>query len=199
MSSGLFIVLEGIDGAGKTEQSGRLCVRLRALGCRVLETREPTDGVWGRGYRSFARGELEASADEVLEFFLRDRREHVDREIAPALLRGDVVVCDRYVASTLAYQAAQGIDREKLRARSDAEAFPVPDLTLWLRLPIQTSLGRLGSRVLERFEREAFLERVDQEYKALGFEPIDAAGRVEQVEAELWERGSPLLPSLQAR
>ncbi|MBW2416882.1 MAG: dTMP kinase [Deltaproteobacteria bacterium] len=186
---GLFIVLEGIDGSGKTEQSRRLAAWLRETGRSVIETREPTDGEWGRRYRAWARGEIEASADEVLEFFVEDRREHVARLVLPALERGDDVVCDRYVASTLAYQAAHGVDRHKLRAATEGAAFPEPDLVVWLRLPVADALARLGSRlgsrrgsqVIERYERSGFLERVDAEYEALGLESTDAAGDVDQV------------------
>ena len=193
MGQGLFIVLEGIDGAGKSEQARRLCARLRTLGRSVVETREPTDGYWGRRYRAWARGEIEADAMEVLDFFLRDRREHVDGEILPGLARGEVVVCDRYVASTLAYQAAQGVDREQLRVRSDDESFPEPDVTLWLRIPVEASLSRIGSRERERFEQAAFLDRVDQEYCSLGLKPIDASGSPDEVEAAVWARVGPLL------
>ena len=198
VETGLFIVLEGIDGAGKSEQAGRLCERLRASGRRVLQTREPTDGVWGRRYREWARGELEAEPAEVLEFFLRDRREHVDEVIRPALARSEIVVCDRYAASTLAYQAAQGVDRDQLRLRSDAQRFPEPDLTLWLRIPVALSLERIGARTRERFEQQAFLERVDHEYEALGLKPINAAGTVAEVEEAVWSRVAALLETSSA-
>src|SRR5690242_11047967 len=97
---GFFVVLEGIDGSGKTLQTQRLAAALRARGERVLLTREPTDGPFGRRYREWARGECEATAAEVLQLFLADRREHIANEIGPALAAGGIVVCDRYVAST---------------------------------------------------------------------------------------------------
>jgi dTMP kinase len=172
---GLFVVFEGIDGSGKTEQTERLAAWLRARGKTVVETREPTDGEWGRRYRAWARQELEAEPEEVLRFFLEDRREHVERVIRPALERGENVVCDRYVASTLAYQAAQGLDRELVRERIAAEAFPEPDLAIWLRLPVPVALERLGASATERFERAEFLSRVDAEYEQLGLEPLDAS------------------------
>ena len=183
--SGRFIVLEGIDGSGKTEQTRRLAAWLRAQGHRVVSTREPTDGAFGRRYRAWARGELEASADEVLGFFLEDRREHLKTVIRPALARGEFVVCDRYVASTLAYQAAQGLDRERLRALFATPEFPVPDLVIWLRVPVALALQRMGDTATERFERADFLARVDAEYARLGLEPLDASGTADQVEAAL--------------
>ena len=181
-------MLEGIDGAGKTEQSMRLAAWLREQGRRVVETREPTDGVWGRRYRAWARGDANAEPDEVLHYFVEDRREHVERVIGPALERGDAVVCDRYRSSTLAYQAAQGIDPERLLALSAAEDLPEPDLEIWLRLPPARALERLTGSATERFERTAFLERVDAEYARLGLEPVDAAAPTDVVEAEIRER-----------
>jgi dTMP kinase len=195
---GLFIVLEGIDGAGKSEQAGRLAAWLRASGQTVVETREPTDGVWGRRYREWARaarGPIEASAAEVLQFFVEDRREHVEAVILPALSRGDVVVCDRYAASTRAYQAAQGIDRDKLRRLFEADEFPRPDLELWLRIPVGPALERLGDGATERFERAAFLERVDLEYARLDLTEVDATGSPDEVERAIRARVEPLLES----
>ena len=176
-----FVVLEGIDGSGKTEQARRLAEWLRGRGRTVVETSEPTDGVWGRRYRAWARGESEAGPGEVLEFFVEDRREHVAELIRPALERGDDVVCDRYVASTLAYQAAHGLAREALQATLDAAGFPEPDLVIWLRLPLDVALERIGSRATERYEKRGFLERVDAEYERLGLKPTDATGTPEEV------------------
>ena len=190
---GLFIVLEGIDGSGKTEQSRRLVAWLREKGRAVVETREPTDGEWGRKYRAWARGEMEASANEVLEFFVEDRREHVSGLVLPSLERGEDVVCDRYVASTLAYQAAHGVERAKLRAAVEAAAFPEPDLVVWLRLPVDEALARLGTRATERYERGDFLERVDAEYEALGLVPTDAAADVDEVARRVQEGVAALI------
>jgi dTMP kinase len=192
-AGGLFLVLEGIDGAGKSEQARALAEWLRARGEEVVLTREPTGGEWGLRYRRFARGELELSPDEVLRCFVLDRREHVAKLVRPALARGAVVVCDRYVASTLAYQAAQGIDRGVLRARLDAEDFPSPDATLWLRLPVSVALARLGQSANERFERTDFLARVDAEYARLGLIEIDASGTREAVQAAIRRELAPIL------
>ena len=192
---GIFIVLEGIDGSGKSEQAQRLADWLRGLGRDVVLTREPTDGEWGRRYRAWARGESEADPDQVLGFFVEDRKEHLATLIRPALEKASVVLCDRYVASTLAYQAAQGLERSSLRARMDAEGFPEPDLVLWLRVPVETALVRMGKNATERFERRAFLERVDAEYEALGLEPIAAHRSEDEVEVALRARVEPLLQS----
>ncbi len=194
MDRGFFIVLEGIDGSGKTTQAARLAAWLRDLGREVVETREPTDGPWGRRYRAWARGELEASAAEVLGFFVADRREHVETRVAPALERGDVVVCDRYVASTRAYQAADGVDRALIERHLDSPDLPQPDLTLWLRLPVERAIERMGSSATERYERAGFLARVDAEYARMGLDPIDARGDPDSIQAELRRRVGEQLP-----
>ena len=190
---GRFIVLEGIDGAGKTEQRGRLVAWLRTRDREVVETREPTDGEWGTRVRDFLAGRLEATPDEVLGFFAADRREHVDTLVLPALQRGAIVVSDRYVYSSLAYQAAHGADRASLRARLEVDALPVPDLALWLRLPVGVALARLAEGETDRFESAEFLERVDAEYAALGLSPIDATPPPDIVGAAIRERVKHLL------
>ena len=196
---GRFLVLEGIDGSGKSEQSRRLAAWLESRGHRVVSTREPTDGPFGRRYRAWARGEIEATPEQVLGFFLEDRREHVKGLIRPALERGEVVVCDRYVAATLAYQAAQGLDRGRLRALFDTPEFPTPDLVLWLRVPIATALARMADTATERFERADFLARVDAEYAQLGLEPLDASGSVEAVASEIQKRTFQIMLPSSAR
>jgi dTMP kinase len=206
-------VIEGVDGSGKTVQARLLVEWLEARGVDVVATREPTDGPWGQRYRAWARRELEATPEEVLECFLEDRREHVASVIRPALERGAVVVCDRYAASTLAYQAAQGLDRGGIRARHTKLGIPDADLALWLRVPVPTAMERLAGKrgeapravsrrrtrsgdPQERFERRAFLERVDAEYAALGLREIDGRGTTEQVAARV---RAAVLPLLRAR
>jgi dTMP kinase len=178
---GCFVVLEGIDGAGTTTQSARLAGALRERGRDVVETREPTNGPWGQRYRRWARGDLQATPGEVLGFFLEDRREHVAGIVEPALGRGAIVVCDRYVPSTIAYQTAAGVPREVVMAALDAQEFPEPDLTLWLRVPVERALARKGSAVREKFEEVDFLRRVESEYARLGMVEIDASQSLEQV------------------
>ena len=190
---GLFVVLEGIDGSGKTLQAKRLSGWLASLGHEVVATREPTQGEWGLRYRSWARGETEATADEVLTFFVEDRREHVRDLILPALERGAIVVCDRYTGSTLAYQAADGVARDLLRERVELDRLPVPDLVLWLRLSPDRALGRLTRAIRERYEGDAFLRRVDAEYARLGFVEVDASQDPDRVERALRSRIENLL------
>ncbi len=186
-------MLEGIDGSGKTTQVRRLAAWLRDRGVSVVETSEPTDGDWGRRYRAWARGEIEATPEAVLEFFVEDRREHVEQLILPQLALGGFVVSDRYYYSTLAYQVAHGVERALLSERLGVDALPVPDLALWLRLPVALALERAGADRPEPYEKADFLERVDAEYAALALEGVDASGTPDEVEEIIRARVSPLL------
>ena len=188
-----FVVFEGIDGCGKSTQAVRLATWLRESGVEVVATREPTDGKWGRQCRAWLRGDAEGGPADVLELFIRDRAEHVRTVVEPALARGAFVICDRYLYSTLAYQAAQGLPRAEVRARADSAELPVPDAVIWLRLPVERALARLGLD-RERFEREAFLVEVDREYAALGLEAVDAGGAADAVERAVRDRLRALVP-----
>jgi len=163
VNEGKLIVLEGIDGCGKSTQRDRLVDALRAAGREVVATAEPTNGAWGRRIRAAAkRGDAVAPEDE-LAWFTRDRREHVEAVVRPALAAGKVVVSDRYFLSTVAYQGARGCDPWRILAESEAE-FPIPDLVLLLVLPPVIGLGRVDARAgtaEPRFEDEAFLTEVN--------------------------------------
>jgi dTMP kinase len=181
----MFIVLEGIDGTGKSTQSKRLAEHFRAQGRTVTLSREPTDGPWGTLLRNSAEsGRL--SPEEELETFLKDRRQHVTEKIAPALAAGHVVILDRYYFSTMAYQGVRGFDPQKIR--EDNEAFaPVPDLLLILDLDVDAALTRIGSRgdTANEFEQRANLARCREIFLSVKDEPfaqlIDANAGVDEV------------------
>lgn len=170
--SGLFIVLEGIDGTGKSTQTRQLADWFRSLGREVVESREPTDGPWGRQLRaSAATGRL--SPEEELELFLRDRREHVEQVIQPALTEGKVVILDRYYFSTMAYQGARGFDPVEIRRRNEVFA-PVPDLLFILDLDVDAALERIGVRGdrANEFEKRDSLEKCREIFLSLAGEPF---------------------------
>ena len=103
--SGTLIAMEGIDGAGKTTQVDLLVEFLRSAGVRVVRSKEPTDGPWGKKIRhSAANGRM--TLEQEIEAFVDDRKEHVQNVIAPALNDGQTVVLDRYFYSTIAYQGS---------------------------------------------------------------------------------------------
>lgn len=157
--SGLFIVLEGIDGTGKSTQTQRLASYFSALGREVVLSREPTDGPWGKKLRESATtGRLEP--EQELEYFLRDRKEHVDNLILPSLQDGKVVILDRYYFSTMAYQGCRGFDPAEIRRRNE-EFAPRPDHLFILDIDVETALQRIGHRgdTANHFEKTDSLQR----------------------------------------
>src|SRR5689334_18751024 len=119
MHRGFLLVIEGIDGAGKSTLQRQLAEWCRGAGLQVITSREPTDGPHGRALRESARSGRLALQDE-LDLFLKDRREHVETLIRPALERGDVVILDRYYFSTAAYQGARGLDPAEIIQANEA-------------------------------------------------------------------------------
>ena len=185
MARGALIVIEGIDGTGKSTHARRLAEWLVTQGRKVVLSREPTDGPWGKNLReSAATGRL--SPQDELEYFLNDRRQHVAETIAPALAVGKVVILDRYYFSTMAYQGARGIDPAEIRRRNEQFA-PVPDLLLILDLEVDTALGRIGSRgdTANEFEQRDNLQRCRDIFLSLKNENfarvIDSNGTPDEV------------------
>lgn len=188
---GLFIVLEGIDGTGKSTQTRLLADWFRERGREVVASREPTDGPWGSQLRaSAATGRL--SPEEELDLFLRDRREHVEKLIAPSLGAGKVVILDRYYFSTMAYQGARGFDPTEIRRRNEDFA-PVPDLLFILDLDVDAALGRIGARgdTANEFEKRDSLEKCREIFLSLADEPfvhlIPTDGGIDDVQRRIRE------------
>ncbi|MBG7607610.1 MAG: dTMP kinase [Verrucomicrobia bacterium] len=168
----MFIVIEGIDGTGKTTQAKRLAEHLTSQGKTVILSHEPTDGPWGTLLRNSAStGRL--SPEQELETFLKDRRQHVTEKIAPALAAGHTVILDRYYFSTMAYQGARGFDPQEIRRKNEAFA-PVPDLLLIMDLDVDTAISRIGVRgdTANEFEQRANLARCREIFLSLKDEPF---------------------------
>ena len=188
---GLLIILEGIDGTGKSTQAKRLGEWFEARGREVVLSREPTDGPWGRKLReSAATGRL--SPEDELEYFLKDRRQHVEEVIQPALDAGKVVILDRYYFSTMAYQGARGFDPAEIR-RKNEEFAPRPDLLVILDLNVDTALERIGARgdTANEFEKRESLQRCREIFLSLADEPfarvVDSGRSLDDVAANLRE------------
>ena len=186
--SSLFIVIEGIDGTGKSTQVRLLADWLRSQGREVITSREPTDGPWGRMARN--SGNVRLSAEEELQLFLKDRAEHVEQLIQPALDAGKVVILDRYYFSTMAYQGCRGFDPAEIRKRNEAFA-PVPDLLFILDLEVDAALARIGARgdIANEFEKRENLLRCREIFLTLKDEPfvhvIDTNRSPDEVHEEL--------------
>ena len=180
--SGKLIVFEGIDGTGKTTQLSLLARALSDRGLPVVSTREPTDGKYGKKIRELYRNRGSVSLQEELELFLADRREHVRELLGPALQSGKIVLCDRYVLSTVAYQGAAGLDRDEIMAQNSFA--PIPDLTLLFQASPETGIARItGKRgeSLNDFEQAATLTRVAEIFASLDqpyIRRIDATGTI---------------------
>jgi dTMP kinase len=194
----MFITFEGIEGSGKTTQQRLVAEHLRAIGKPVVVTKEPG----GTPLADRIRAILLDSAnviDPIAEVFLfaASRRQHTTEVIEPALARGEIVLCDRYADSTLAYQGfGRLIDLDRLRALNEwATDALVPDVTLLFDLPEEVGLNRANSRNANatqdegRFEAEdlRFHRRVREGYLAMAvaeperFKVIDADGTIDEV------------------
>jgi len=165
----LFVVFEGTDGAGTTTQGDLLTNALRKSGRTVVRTAEPSDGEIGRVLRAVLRQQNGPKMDPrtVALLFAADRVDHCQRVIAPALERGEVVVCDRYVGSSLAFQVADGqgqIDATWVLEINRAALQPA--LSILIDVPIDLALERIARRgkPRERFEIEEMLARVRARY-----------------------------------
>ncbi|TDD99058.1 dTMP kinase [Jiangella asiatica] len=155
---GLFVAFEGGDGAGKTTQQRLLAEHLRAEGCDdVLVTREPGDSRIGPQVRAIVLdgGELDPRAEALL--FAADRADHVAHLIRPALDRGAIVLVDRYIDSSIAYQGeGRGLGRDQIAALSQfATQGLLPDLTVVLDLDEEARR--------ERMERQGSADRIERE------------------------------------
>ncbi|ASJ02306.1 dTMP kinase [Thermococcus profundus] len=152
---GIFVVMEGIDGAGKSTQAKMLAEWFNTRGYEVILTKEPTDTAFGKlirrlvltgGREGIIDGARISHEAEAL-LFAADRAEHVHKLIKPALDAGKVVISDRYFYSSLAYQWARGLDLEWL---IDLNRFAIrPDLVILLDLPVKESMKRINGRSIK--------------------------------------------------
>ena len=195
MTCGRLLVLEGIDGSGTTTQTERLVAHLRQQGRRAVPTREPSTGPIGRLLREILLGQhrmphgAAVNGQTMALLFAADRLDHLQREIEPLLNEGVDVVTDRYLMSSLAYQAEEA-DREWVATL--ARGVRPPDLTILLDIPIDVAAERrkLAGRPEERYDAHSYLARVAENYRRLArADPraviLDGSGSRESVEAAI--------------
>ena len=186
----MLIVFEGVDGTGKSTQVKLLAHALEKKGLTVHQSFEPTNGTYGALLRSSAtRPEGRYTLEEEVELFLKDRKEHVETLISPALAKDEIVILDRYYFSTMAYQGAIGADITKIRSTNE-EFAPKPDLVLLLTVPIEVSLDRIGLRDGEgnAFEKRENLEKCSEIFNSLDddfIHFIDATRTPEEIHEEI--------------
>ena len=170
LQRGRFIVFEGIDGAGTTTQARLLARWLERKGRVVHQTAEPSSGPLGNLLRQAMRRRLVGADGEPLDprafaaLFVADRADHLTGEIEPALARGEDVICDRYVLSSLAYQ---GLDADLDWVTALNAPMRAPDLTLFLDVDAEVAAKRRAGRggKAEIYEVDAFLRRVVEAYR----------------------------------
>jgi len=190
---GKFVVLEGGDATGKTTQTARLATRLRGEGREVLATFEPGGTDLGVSLRRLLLDDpvtVEPEAEALL--MAADRAQHVLEVIRPALARGDWVVSDRFVPSSLAYQGVgRGLGVPAIEiVNGIATGGLEPDLVIVLDLPPEVATERFGTRDRLEEEDDAFRLAVHEAYRDLagtrGWVLLDAVGAIEEVEAQIW-------------
>ncbi|MEG0862417.1 MAG: dTMP kinase [Pseudomonas sp.] len=206
--SGLFITLEGPEGAGKSTNREYLAEHLRAQGVDVVLTREPGGTPLAERIRELllAPSDEKMDADTELLLVFAARAQHLAEVIRPALARGAVVLCDRFTDATYAYQGGgRGLSLERIATLEQfVQGELRPDLTLVFDLPVEIGLSRAAARGrLDRFEQEgqAFFEAVRQAYLARAqaapqqYTLIDASQSLAQVQQAL----DALLPQILER
>jgi len=194
MNRGLFITVEGIEGAGKSTCMQVLRELIESRGLRTRQTREPGGTELGEELRELLLGHRHAGMGDDTELLLMfsARAEHIHEVIEPALAQGTWVLCDRFTDATYAYQGyGRGLSTGRIRTLEKwVQGDLRPDLTLLMDLPVAQGLERAGKRSSpDRFEREAhaFFERVRKGYLELArshpdrFRVIDASPDLGQV------------------
>lgn len=201
--SGKFIVWEGIDGSGKTTQFLKAAEYLFRKSKKdfLLLTREPAYGKYGMQIRELLSSQKDPlkDAEKFLQFYFLDRKEHLQNLVLPALAQGGIILCDRFLYSTIAYQQAQGVSAERIIQMHSG--LRIPDLVLLYDIPAKIAMQRaskdssrknLGKKFAdEKFEKEDFLEKARQNYLQLpsklpnhNIRIINASGSIEKV----WEK-----------
>lgn len=203
--TGLFITLEGPEGAGKSTNREYLAERLREQGIDVLLTREPGGTPLAERIRELLLDPSDEpmAADTELLLVFAARAQHLQQIIRPALAKGSVVLCDRFTDATYAYQGGgRGLSIERIaQLEQFVQGELRPDLTLIFDLPVEIGLARAAARGrLDRFEqegrgffeavRQAYLQRAEQAPQR--YRVLDAGQTLAQVQADI----DVLLPSL---
>ena len=195
MKKGMFITFEGADGCGKTTQMKLLAEYLEKKGIDVVLTREPGAKGLGEKVREILLNYEGPVSDRCESFlFLADRAQNIDIIVNPAVEEGKVVLCDRHIDSTVAYQGyGRGLDIERINMLNNiATNGRKPDLTFVFDIDVETSMARVGKEK-DRMEsagkdfhnrvRQGYLELAKQEPQRI--KVIDAAKSIEEIHAEV--------------
>ncbi|MFT5119107.1 MAG: dTMP kinase [Psychrobacter glaciei] len=199
---GRFISFEGTEGVGKTTAIEQLCARLQDSGIDYLRTREPGGSPFAERLREILLDPAtEINDDTELLLLFAARCDHMQQVILPALQRGTWVVCDRFTDSTVAYQGfgrahGDATVRAKIESLITQFVTQLPELTLWLDLPVLEGMARANKRsAADRFEQQAteFFTWVHTGFSTLAAEHperiqrINASGSADEVSARVWQ------------
>ena len=159
---GKLIVIEGIDGSGKSTCAKNLAEKLNSINIKTIYTFEPTHSHYGAKLRDGMLSE-DLDTEEELLLFVKDRKEHIEYMIKPALEEGYFIILDRYFYSSIAYQGAKGIDINQI-INMHKDFIIKPDIVFIFHLPIDIALNRIISKrgIADRFENETYLKKVDK-------------------------------------
>lgn len=189
VEKGMFIVLEGLDGSGSSTQVALLKKALSHLGHKVHITKEPTNNIIGGLIRGQLTKDWKTGPECLQLLFAADRAHHIEREIMPAMDKGNIVISDRYFFSTMAFG---GIDIDIDWLKKINERFIVPDLTFFIKVPASECIRRISASrfEVELFEEEKKLVRVWENYEKLADEfenvhVIDGTKGVDDVHEEI--------------
>jgi dTMP kinase len=203
VATGLFIAIEGGEGAGKSTQSKRISQHLEALGYEVVVTREPGGTPTAEKIRNILLdpeiGDMPDQTEALL--FAAARADHAHNKIRPALERGAIVICDRYIDSSVAYQgAARGLGVDRIRGLSEwATGELLPDFTIYLDVPAEAGGERMDGTDRMEIQSRDFHVRVQQAFRdiaAASTRPnvvIDATLSIEKVSQAIIEKLDSLL------
>lgn len=191
-----FLVIEGLDGSGQTTQVGLLAEKLRLAGFPVVTTKEPTDNLIGGLIRGVLTKEWKLSGPALQLLYAADRGHHLQRLIVPALKRGQVVISDRYLYSSLAYGSLKSSLAWLKQVNSQ---FIRPQSAFYLQVRPETALERIrrSRPESELFETRRVLEQVARVYEQLCRDglllSIDGERSVEKISQELFTRCQDIL------
>jgi dTMP kinase len=198
----MFVTFEGLDGSGKSTQADLLAVWLRGEGRTVLTTREPGGTPVGEAVRDLVLHGDELSPWTEAALFAAARAEHVELAIRPALERGDDVVCDRYLDSSVAYQGiARGLGETQVLELNLAVTQGLLPIRTFLVLVDPAEARRRGGEYRDRIERETeeFMRRADEAFRSLAatyperIVALDGHRPAEEIAEEVREHVRPLL------
>jgi dTMP kinase len=161
----IFVVIEGIDGAGTTTCSKQLVKSLQGGGLPVMWTKEPSEGTIGRHIRKILKGQEAADELGMFPLFLADRHDHIASIVRPHLEQGTTVICDRYAYSTWVYQQD---NYDPFLIEYMQRACLAPDIVFVLECSVEECVKRIGDReVIERYEIEEKQRRYAERYKRI--------------------------------